>query len=259
MGIYNCASTLQEALDSLYAQTFQDFDIILCDDGSSDETYAIAKENASRHQNIILLNNDTNQGLNITLNRCLERATGEYAARMDADDISYPTRFEKEVEFLDSHPEYAIVSCPMDYFDEGGVFGKGKACGEPDITVLNHGSPFCHAPCMIRKKAYEAVGGYSVSPRLLRYEDYNLWMKMFALGFRGYNLPDCLYAMRDNREAATRRSFRIRLNGVYAHYLSYKTLHLSLLEFLKYSFAILAKGLLPVSFYRRLHKFKMQK
>ena len=70
MGIYNCASTLQEALDSLYAQTFQDFEIILCDDGSSDETFIIAQNNARKKNNVVLLKNERNLGLNATLNKC---------------------------------------------------------------------------------------------------------------------------------------------------------------------------------------------
>ena len=94
MGIYNCASTLVEALDSLYAQTYQDFKIILCEDGSTDDTFEVAQQYASRHDNIVLIRNDKNMGLNYTLNRCLELVDTEYVARMDGDDISLPTRFE---------------------------------------------------------------------------------------------------------------------------------------------------------------------
>ena len=74
MGIYNCAPTLQEALDSLYAQTYQNSKIILCDDGSKDETLAIAEENARLHPNVLVLRNERNMGLNHTLNHCLEYA-----------------------------------------------------------------------------------------------------------------------------------------------------------------------------------------
>ena len=133
MGIYNCASTLQEALDSLYAQTLQDFEIVLCDDGSIDKTYEIAKQNADTHPNIKLIRNEKNSGLNITLNNCLKIAEGKYIARMDGDDISLPTRFEKEATFLDEHPEYAIVSTPMIYFDEAGDFRTGKGGKEPSF------------------------------------------------------------------------------------------------------------------------------
>jgi glycosyltransferase EpsE len=258
MGIYNCAPYLQEALDSLYAQTFQDFEIVLCDDGSCDNTYEIAKKNADAHPNIKLLRNERNMGLNMTLNNCLAVAEGQYIARMDGDDISLPTRFEKEVDFLDSHPEFAIVSCPMIYFDENGEFARGKAGGEQTKDVLNYSVPFCHAPCMVRKEAYDAVGGYTVDSRLLRYEDYNLWMKMFALGFRGYNISECLYAMRDDRKAAKRRTFRGRLNGIYAHKLAYETLGLSLFSFWKFAFVSIFKGLLPGFVYRYLHRLKQR-
>ena len=99
MGIYNCAATLAEALDSLYAQTYHNFKIILCDDGSSDDTYAVAKQYADAHDNIVLVRNEKNMGLNYTLNHCLEYADTEYCARMDGDDISLPTRFEKKSSF----------------------------------------------------------------------------------------------------------------------------------------------------------------
>lgn len=254
MGIYNCASYLQEALDSLYVQTYQDFKIILCDDGSTDDTYAMAQRNAKEHDNIVLIKNERNMGLNYTLNHCLKYADTEYCARMDGDDRSLPTRFEKEIKFLDEHPEYAIVSCPMIYFDENGEFGRGKAIGEPTKDSFNYGVPFCHAPCMVRTVAYQTVGGYSDAKYLLRHEDYNLWMKMFAAGYRGYNLEECLYAMRDDRNAVKRRTIRGRINGIYAHWLAYRTLKLSFFSWLKFSVINIAKGVAPKFLYEYFHK-----
>lgn len=226
IGIYNCAPFLQEALDSLYNQSYQDFEIILCEDGSKDDTYAIAAENAKAHSNITLLRNEKNLGLNATLNKCLVAAHGEYIARMDGDDISLPTRFETEVKFLDEHPEYAIVTTPMKYFDEEGVFRVGKGGREPKLTDFPKSSPFCHAPCMVRKEAYDAVGGYTVSDRLLREEDYHLWIKMYVNGFRGYTLDEPLYMMRDDRNAYKRRSTKARVNEAYVKHLACKMLNL---------------------------------
>lgn len=226
MGIYNCAQTLQEALDSLYAQTYQDFKIILCEDGSNDDTYKIAQKYAENHNNIILLKNEKNKGLNYTLNRCLEFADTEYCARMDGDDISMPTRFEKEIKFLDEHIEYAIVSCPMIYFDEEGDFKRGKGFGEPEKNSFIKGTPFCHAPCMIRTKVIKQIGGYSISPKLLRVEDYHLWIKMYDAGFRGFMLSECLYKMRDDRYATTRRTWKNRKNEIYVRFIAAKVLHI---------------------------------
>lgn len=260
MGIYNCAPYLQEALDSLYNQTFQDFEIVLCEDGSSDNTYEIAQENQKNHSNIVLLKNPHNLGLNQTLNNCLAVAKGEYIARMDGDDVCVPTRFEKQIKFLDEHLEYAITSNSMIFFDENGEFGRGKAKeGEPTKEVFNYGSPFCHAPCMVRKEAYDAVGGYTVDPKLLRLEDYNLWMKMYAAGYRGYNLGEYLYMMRDDRNAVARRTVRARMNGIYAHWLAYKTLKLSFILFVKYAIGNIIRAYAPVWVYNYFHKRKLNK
>ena len=252
MGIYNCASTLPEALDSLYAQTYQDFKIILCEDGSTDDTYQVARSYADRYDNIVLLQNERNMGLNYTLNRCLELADTEYCARMDGDDISLPTRFEKEVAFLDKHPEYAIVTTPMMYFDEGGIFRVGTGGKEPKLADFPKASPFCHAPCLVRKDAYDAVGGYTVADNLLRVEDYHLWIKMYQCGYRGYTLDEPLYMMRDNRDAIHRRSFKSRMNEAYVKHLACRLLDNPWYYHI-YCLKPLLLGLLPKGVYRRIH------
>jgi glycosyltransferase EpsE len=254
MGIYNCATTLVEALDSLYAQTYQNFKIILCDDGSTDNTYQIAAEYAKKHDNIILIKNDQNKGLNYTLNHCLEYADTEYVARMDGDDISLPTRFEKEIAFLDSHPEYAIVSCPMIYFDENGDYKVGQTKSTDPIKrdfILS--TPFCHAPCMVRSIAYKAVNGYSVDKRLIRVEDYHLWFKMYAAGYKGHNLSEPLYKMRDDRNATRRRTLSNRLNEVYVKHIGYKMLQLPIYSQI-YAIRPLLVWLLPNPIYNYLHR-----
>ena len=256
MGIYNCAPTLQEALDSLYAQTFQDFEIILCDDGSKDCTYEIALDNQKQHPNIVLLQNDRNMGLNYTLNRCLAVAQGEYIARMDGDDISLPARFEKEVKFLDTHPEYAIVSTPMIYFDENGEFRRGVGGYEPQSEDFINGRTFCHAPCMVRREAYFAVEGYTVSKYLLRLEDQHLWLKMYQKGFRGYNIEECLYMMRDDKNATIRRDFVTRRNEMLHRLRICKTFKLPWYRYIESMIVPTIKWLLPYRLYTYIHQRK---
>lgn len=259
MGIYNCASTLVEALDSLYAQTYQDFKIILCEDGSTDNTYEVAQQYAGKHDNIILLRNERNMGLNYTLNRCLEQADTEYVARMDGDDISLPERFEKEINFLDEHPEFVVVSCPMIYFDKDGVFRVDTmARKNPTKMNLIYGSPFCHAPCMARTAAFKAVGGYSEAKRYLRVEDYNLWAKLYAAGYKGSNLQEPLYKMRDDRSAAKRRTLRARWNSTLAKFEAYYKLGIPLKYYPK-ALNPLMIGLLPNWLYVYLRKRKFEK
>lgn len=226
MGIYNCAPTLPEALDSLLNQTYKEFKIILCDDGSKDNTYAVAQRYAEKFSNIILIKNKKNMGLNYTLNHCLEYADTEYIARMDGDDISLPTRFEKEIKFLDEHPEVGVVSAPMIYFDENGEFRRGKGNGEVMAKDFVKGSPICHAPCMARTAVFKAVGGYSVDDKLLRMEDYHLWFKIYSAGYKLYMLDVCLYKMRDDEHAIARRNWMTRRNEAYVKHIGYKMLGL---------------------------------
>lgn len=259
MGIYNCASTLVEALDSLYAQTYQDFKVILCEDGSTDNTYEVAEHYAASHDNITLIRNEKNMGLNHTLNRCLELADTEYVARMDGDDISLPERFEKEINFLDAHPEYAVVSCPMKYFDEEGIY-RVNTTGYKNPTKMNliYGSPFCHAPCMARTAAFKAVGGYSEGKRYLRVEDYVLWTKLYAAGYRGSNLQEPLYMMRDDRNAARRRTLRARWNSTLSKFEAYPRLGIPL-KYYPQALRPLMIGLLPNWLYVYLRKRKINK
>lgn len=253
MGIYNCASTLQEALDSLYAQTFQDFEIILCDDGSKDNTYEVALENAQKHKNVVLLRNEKNLGLNATLNKCLEVAQGEYIARMDGDDISLPSRFEKQIKFLDAHLEYAVVSAPMIYFDEGGEFRRGKGKGEVKDKDFVHGTPICHAPCMARKVVLESVGGYSVDEKLLRVEDYHLWFKIYASGYKLFMMDECLYKMRDDRNATARRNWMTRRNECYVKHIGYLMVGLPF-YYQVYAIIPILKYFTPIFIYNYFHR-----
>lgn len=263
MGIYNCALTLREAIDSILAQTFTDWQLVMCDDGSQDDTYKIAAEYQSDYpQKIVLLQNEKNMGLNYTLNYCLKVATGEYIARMDGDDISLSNRFEKEVAFLDSHPEYAIVSTPMIYFDDEGDWGYGTAIEIPQLKdFVYHAPVHCHAPCMIRREAYMAVDGYTVDRRLLRFEDCNLWYKLYAAGYRGYNLKEPLYKMRDDRDAYHRRIPSTRIRGVYVQWAGFRLIKMPL-KYYPYLIAVLLKDmaiiLLPESVYTALHKRKQR-
>ncbi len=258
MGIYNCADTLSEAIESLLNQTYTDWQLIMCDDGSSDNTYDVANVFLKKYPDkIILVKNEKNMGLNYTLNHCLKYATGEFIARMDGDDISTPDRFEKEIAFLDAHSEYAIVSCNMSYFDESGEWGSSNSAPRPEKNNFVGGTPFCHAPCMVRKEAYDEVDGYSVDKKLLRVEDYHLWIKMYSKGFKGANLPDVLYKMRDDRNAFSRRKFKFRLNESRVIRFAVKQLSLSKINYL-HSLRPIIVGLLPSPIYKMMHRSKMK-
>lgn len=264
MGLYNCEKTIDEAILSIINQTCSDWEIVMCDDGSVDSTREIAQKYVEKDpEKFILLNNEKNIGLNLTLNKCLSVAKGEYIARMDADDISLATRFQEELEFLERHPEYAIVSTSMIYFDENGEYGKGKAIEKPQIDDVIYCCPVhCHAPCMIRKEAYLKVNGYSTDARTLRYEDCDLWFRLYAEGYRGYNIQHPLYKMRDDRNAYKRRSFRYRLNGIYVVKKGFEALGRTKKEYYAYALVKfpreIIKSLVPEKVYTYFHKKRLK-
>ena len=259
MGVYNCEKTLSEAIDSILAQTIEDWEFIICDDGSADSSFEIISSYAMRFPGkIIPLQNHQNMGLNYTLNKCLKHAGGEYVARMDGDDISLPIRFEKELAYLETHPEIAVVSCPMIYFDENGEWGRGNSKGKEDPVPeqLIHGTVHCHAPCMVRRDIMQSVGGYTVDRKLLRVEDWHLWVKIYSAGWKGHNLSEPLYMMRDDKNAGKRRKFRYRINEAYVISLAVYKFHLPIYKYL-YCLRPIIVGLLPASVYQLLHKKRL--
>lgn len=259
MGIYNCQDTLEEAIDSLIAQTYTNWNLIMCDDGSSDETVLVAEKVVEKLPGrVLLLQNRKNKGLNYTLNRCLKHANGEYTARMDADDVSLPERLCKEVEFLDTHKEYDFVSTPMILYDENGEWGCDWGKEKPEKKDLMKSGAFCHAACMIRTDAFLDVKGYTVDKKLLRVEDLHLWMKLYAKNHLGYNIQEPLYKMRDDRNAYGRRKFKYRINESYVKVLTIKTLHLSPF-YIVYALRPIMVGLLPNFLYDKLHKWGLKK
>ena len=254
IGIYNCAETLKDALDCIINQTYTNWEVIMCDDGSTDSTVKVAELYVEKYPNkFILLKNNKNLGINKTLNRCLEIASGNYIARMDGDDLCAKDRFEKEVNALELHPHVAIVSTDMSFFDEMGVFGRTNVLKYPTKYDLVKSTQFCHAACMVRREAYEAVNGYSVSEKLLRVEDYHLWIKMYAKGYRGMNIQETLYSMRDDRNAQKRRKFKFRLNEAYVKIYAVNQLKINKLYIL-YCIKPILIGIMPSKCYRILHR-----
>lgn len=255
MGIYNCEETLAEAIESILKQTYDNWDLIMCDDGSSDKTLKIAQQYQNQYpEKIHVLINKKNKGLNATLNKCLKLAKGEYIARQDGDDISVSERFQLEVDFLNQHREYAFVSSNMSFFDESGVWGEWKNPERPQREDFLRQSPcFCHAPCMIRRGAFLDVQGYTEKKKYLRCEDINLWYKLYAKGYKGYNIQKPLYMMRDDQNAYKRRTVSNRINIIRTEWDGMASLHCN---FLEYRFFInkLLKNLIAIVMPEKLYK-----
>ena len=189
----------------------------------------------------------------------IKNITGAKSAVLDLYHADFFN--EKEIDILNNHPEYAIVSSQMITFDEGGEWGCITTLEQPQKKDFpTHVPMFCHAPCMIRKEAFLDVDGYTEDPHLLRVEDYHLWYKFYAKGYKGYNIQEPLYKMRDDRNALHRRTPTARMNGIYATFLGFKMLRLPAWMYIyaiKNAVVELIKIVMPDKVYEVLHKRRL--
>lgn len=257
MGIYNCADTLDDAIQSILNQTFKNWKLIMCDDCSTDNTFEIAKRYSKKYSNIFVLKNEINMGLNYTLNRCLKNVDTKYVARMDGDDISERNRLEKEYDFLENNEKYALVSTHMVCFDEKGDWGIWKTKENPEKDDFIKSSPFCHGACLIRTQAIKKVCGYSEENKFLRIEDWHLWYKFYKEGFIGYNIQEPLYKMRDDRNATKRRKFKYRINEANLKFLIINEFGISKFKYI-YVLKPLILGIIPLKLYEFLHRYHLK-
>lgn len=246
MGIYNCEKTLPEAIDSILNQTYDNWELIMCDDRSTDNTYTIAQEYQKIHPDkIILIQNETNSRLAFSLNHCLKYATGKYIARMDGDDISVPYRFEKQVEFLKENPNIHLVGTAMQRFNEKGFHDIVSSVKSPNKHTLRNSIPFHHATIMTYKSVYDKLNGYTVCERTKRAQDYDLWFKFYHAGFDGENLSDALYLVREDKDAIRRRTFKVRFNTFKTTCIGFKLLKFPKYWIIKPFFSMVFKSLTP--------------
>ena len=258
MGVYNCEDTICEAIDSIVNQSYDNWELIICDDASLDNTFSLIENYKKIYKDkIILLSNSQNHQLAYTLNKCLKYTSGDYIARMDGDDISIKTRLERQVDFLDNHLEYDLVGSQMYSFDENGDIGIIHAPEKPDKYTLRSNTPFCHATILARKYVYDALGGYNISKANTRCEDLELWFRFFKKGFQGYNIQEPLYKVRERRIDYRRRSFKNSLKVVKVSFYGFK-----LLQFPKHYYVYLIKpiisGILPSFIMKKIRDSKMQ-
>ncbi|MDD6306168.1 MAG: glycosyltransferase [Clostridiales bacterium] len=255
MGIYNekKIEQVKQAIDSILNQTFGDFEFLICDDGSKLEFYEWLQEYCEKDERIQLLRKEKNEGLAAALNTCFENAKGTYIARMDADDISRKDRFEKQVEFLEKHSEYALVGCNADMIDENGKWGERILVEKPQKEDFLRTSPFIHPSIIIRREVLNELGGYSTAEYTKRTEDYELFMRLYAEGFRGYNMQENLFCYREDRNAYEKRKYRYRMNESRVRCQGFMRMGI-LIGHLRYVVKPLIVGMLPVGIMRRIRK-----
>ena len=197
----NAGKYIAEAIHSVLAQSYADFELLVVDDGSSDETPAVVRQ--FRDPRIRLLE-QKKEGISAALNAGLQAARGIYIARFDADDICLPRRLERQVMFLDGHPAYLVVGSDAEYISENGEHLFNFRCtGHTNREIIGNlyrYCPFIHSAVMYRKEAILRTGGYSRHAH--NFEDYLLWVQLLKHG-KCCNLPEPLIKVRINPSSAT--------------------------------------------------------
>ena len=205
--VYNGQAYTDRAIPSLLAQTFDDFELILVDDGSDDGTPEILQELARREPRVRVLR-PGRVGFAAALNHGIERARGEYIARQDFDDRSYPDRLRLQVEFLDSHPEVGVVGAYFVQVDEdrGERYVRMLPTHHSEIvSAMARYIPFAHTLVTFRRRVWSEAGGYPAAQNLV---DLRFWLRIGRLGWRFANIPEVLGEHHVHHSSWFNRSFK---------------------------------------------------
>lgn len=245
MSVYNEEKTIERALESIIAQTFKKWKLLICDDGSSDDTVKIINRYTKLFPSkIILIRNRTNRGLTYSLNRMVKICKTEYIARMDADDISHKDRLEKEVEFLDSNHIFAFVGSSINKFDDNGLKWYVEYPEFPTKKMLVKCNPFVHPSIIIRTNILGKVNAYRNSITTARCEDYDLWFRLYERGYCGYNFREPLVDYYEGSLAFAKRKLKYRISEMCTRAVGYKRNDLYPMAF-PYVFKPLIAGMVP--------------
>ena len=199
--VYNSERYVRKAIESVLAQTFADFELLIIDDGSTDRSLDIVREYEAKDSRVHIFSRE-NRGLVSTLNELIEKSRGRYLARMDADDICLPDRFKKQVAFLDMHCECAIVGSFREVINSKGqrieIVSHPTHHDEIDQLHLKGHCCFTHPSVMLRKSVAISLDGYD--PQFEMAEDLEFWLRLAECG-KMANLPEVLIQYRVHDKA----------------------------------------------------------
>jgi len=216
MSMFNAERFLERAIRSILEQTYGNFEYIIIDDGSKDESWDIAARLGKADARIRLIRLPKNQGVSAACNAGLKIARGKYIARMDSDDISLPDRLSRQVEFMEAHPDIGVLGGGMRYMDE-----SGKLLGIPpqfhgDLSIrwnLLFESPFFNPTVILRKAILDQYDLQYDLSSIHGEEDYELWSRLLPMT-RGENLADILLYYRLHPSSISHRYVNLQHDHV---------------------------------------------
>lgn len=194
MPIFNCATTIRQSIRSILLQTYENWELIIIDDGSIDDTLLIASQ--FRDKRIKIWGDGGHMALPARLNQAIEKSLGKYFARMDSDDVSYPDRLERQVEYLEQHAEVDLVGTDMVIFGENGKLIGKRNCPENHAAICRRptgGFPLFHPTLMGRLTWFKL---YQYDGKIERCEDQDLYLRAYEKSLFG-NIPEVLFGYRE--------------------------------------------------------------
>lgn len=254
MSVKNGENDLPISIKSIQNQTFSDWEFIICDDGSTDNTLEVLRNFAKEDARIRILHNEESKGLAYSLNYCIREARSNIIARQDADDRSSEDRFERQYEFVMNHPEYAVVGTCWYNVDDSGEVSESLVPELPSAKDMIKGGLYLHPSWMMRKNEIQKVGYYTVNKYTMRSQDYHFIMKVLASGMKLYNMPEKLYYYTADSNTMKRSRNWSRVIGLmWIRFDSYKRNHLPLSAYI-YVFKPLIVNLIPESIMNNHYK-----
>lgn len=235
MGVYNCEKTVGKCIESVLNQTYTNWEFIICDDCSTDKTLDVLKAYAKKDPRIKIIQNKKNSKLAYSLNHCLKYCNGVYVARMDADDECMSKRLEIQVDFMNLHKEMAVVGSSAKIFDGEKITGIRRIEENPTKTDVLKGPAFMHPTIMMRKNVYDILNGYTVAKRTVRGQDWDLWFRFFAKGYKGYNLQEPLLIYHESTGDYKKRTLKTAIMYTQTALIGYRLLKVPIY---KYVYAI---------------------
>lgn len=256
MGIYTSENKdiVREAIQSIKDQSFTDWEFIICDDGSPDDTWDFLNNEYGDDSRFVLIRNEKNGGLRVALNSCLSVAKADYVVRQDADDYSKNDRLKILYDYVCAHPDVDVVGTAMVSFDETGEFGVVHPRKEnPEKKDFLQGSVVAHASTIMKKSSIDAVNGYRVSWETTRCEDTDLYMRMCANGAKFHNIDVGLYYIRQDRAAYARKKYINRIKEAVVKFKGFRQLKMPFWAYI-YVLRPLIVGLIPQQLLRIIKK-----
>lgn len=255
MGVYNCKSVeaLKKSVESIINQTYRNWEFIICNDGSTDNTLSILREIELLDSRIKVISYDKNIGLANALNECVKVSTGVYIARQDDDDVSELTRLEKQIKCFETMNNISIVGTTAVVFDENGGWGSYDVPEYPQKSDFLWNSPFIHPAVMMKKEDLLRAQYYRVAKETRRCEDYDLFMRMYSMGMLGYNLQEKLYQYRIENSNSKYRPMKYRIDEAKVRFIGYKKMKLMPQCFI-YTLKPIVIGLIPQFIFKQIRK-----